>query len=124
MQIHQADEAAETSADESEVEEADDMEDIGGPSAKKGKAEGTELSAAGLQPAKQMLTPVLRAALSKQGYSLIGVLQQAISDWHPSCFMYEMQHHAHDPPVTWQSACNFPHHHTSAVVQQRAAKQA
>lgn len=72
LQIHQADDAAETSADESEVEEADDMEDIGGPSAKKGKAEGTELSAAGLQPAKQMLTPVLRAALSKQGYSLIG----------------------------------------------------
>ena len=52
-----------------------DLEDLGGP-AKQPRAEAeanaaSEASAGNLEP-KQMLSPPLRAALSKQGYKLVG----------------------------------------------------
>jgi hypothetical protein len=64
------------SASEGDAESAEDMEDIGGAvgrrSARAGGAGEAAPAPAAAAPGKQMLSPLLRASLTKQGYKLVG----------------------------------------------------
>jgi tRNA wybutosine-synthesizing protein 1 len=68
-------EESEEEGEEGYGSEEGDIEDIGGTAPKKAtRAGGRGLEPASTGPAqpKEMLTPALRASLSKQGYKLIG----------------------------------------------------
>lgn len=99
------------SEEEGEAEVAD-LEDLGGPAKQaRAKGDGNAASAAstgGIEP-KQMLSPPLRAALSKQGYKLVGAAPLHILQCrhrHTAGVNHRNCPHRQNVPFTIPTACD------------------
>ena len=123
-----------SSASDEDTEHVADLEDLAGPARRGGGANGeagarggqaTTSGRAAAGSAREMLTPALRASLSKQGYKLIGAAHRiqggcgmkAIHDHQEECLSFVLSAPAYARPtkdtmITYQRRETVPVSHS------------